>query len=361
MRLLRFAGPAEDGHHLVVEAFDNGERFLLDVDDRFREAARSDLPRLGRLEPVGDIVLTPKEIQTRVRAGAAPEQIAADAGVSNDRVLRFAYSVLQERSRVAGEALRSRARKGSADGPLVLFGETVEARFTAHGVNPNTVRWDAVRPDDGDWHVLAIWRGGDTERTAKWSFSLTGRVLTPLEPTAEELLSDRPVQPVEPTLGRNGLRSVRPGETLPSSQVDDGFFDQDAPQVVGPGTGISLAGPLAPSRSESDLNRRIAARLADKLAKDTPTDAILAEFGGDGPSDIADDDDVAPDEAFTDAVPVISAVPVIGAHHAPTVDDGAIPLPFDVVDAGAETEQNDERARIPSWDDILLGVRPKHD
>jgi hypothetical protein len=118
-------------------------------------------------------------------------------------VLRFAGPVLDERARVAGEARRAKARRRSDaldDGQLVVFGEAVDARFAAHGIDPADVNWDAHRRDDGQWAITANWIGGESEHTAEWVFQLSSRTVAPADDTAADLLSDRPIRPLLPNL-----------------------------------------------------------------------------------------------------------------------------------------------------------------
>jgi hypothetical protein len=415
MRLLRFVGLADDGSHVVVEATDGSDQFILPIDDKLRDAARSDLPRLnGRSVSPLPSALSPKEIQTRVRSGEDPEDVAAAYGIPVERVLRFAYSVLQERARVSSEARRGRARRNGSDGNLVPFGEAVDERFAAHGILATAVGWDAIRTEDGEWHVVARWRGGEADREAWWNFTLSTRTLTPLDDTATELLSDRPVQPIEPV--RPQLRTVLPGEravvSLPVRTPDDGFFDQEAldsrdqstarapqislaPQAIAPKpTAVRAATPVEQAAIPSDWRPDLIARLR---AAESPT----SQQGPDAPSPNASDhtDDARMESTDTAAVAlgvVPALVPDFAPHSGATQNDGApqngsapgnesapkvhgrttgspvglfgtredpsapvLPLAFG--DDLVADESHDERARIPSWDDILLGVRPKHD
>ena len=103
MRQLRLVGLAEDGDSLLLES-PTGESYRLPLDERVRAACRGDLTRLGQIEIESDNPLRPREIQARVRAGESAEQVSVSSGTALDRVLRFAYPVLQERSRVVAQA-----------------------------------------------------------------------------------------------------------------------------------------------------------------------------------------------------------------------------------------------------------------
>ena len=69
MRVLRYVGPGDDDRHLLVEAVEGNEQFILHITDEMRQAARTDLPRLGNGRILRESTVTPREIQVRVRAG----------------------------------------------------------------------------------------------------------------------------------------------------------------------------------------------------------------------------------------------------------------------------------------------------
>jgi hypothetical protein len=194
MRLLRLVGPGEDGTSVVVEAVEpgslDGERFELSLDDRLRSLATTEraLPASGagpsgpRAEGSGPVP-TPREIQVRVRAGETAQAVADEAGIPLDRVMRFAYPVLQERVRVTDEARRARARRGG-DGLLVPFGELLDSRLVRHGVEPAAVRWDAYRREDGGWTVTSEFSSHQRTVRAKFSFALLNRTVSALDDIA---------------------------------------------------------------------------------------------------------------------------------------------------------------------------------
>src|ERR1700712_2835148 len=113
MRLLRLVGLGGDGKSLLLESVDGNEQFTLPIDERLRNVSSSDLPRLPVPESEASKAPSPREIQTRIRAGESAQGLADDAGIPVERVMRFAYPVLQERIRVVDEARRARARGGS--------------------------------------------------------------------------------------------------------------------------------------------------------------------------------------------------------------------------------------------------------
>ncbi len=300
MRQLRFVGPGDESEHVVVESVDGDEQFVLKIDDALRMAIRPEDPAVTvstRVAPEPASSIRPREIQMRVRGGEAPHTVASEAGISIDRVLLFAGPVLEERTRMAGEARRARARRSTPDGQLVNFGEAVDERFTTHGIDPAGVAWDSYRREDGQWIVSAGWRGGDSERVAEWAFSLTARAVTPLDETAADLLSDRPIRPVV-------------------SIVPDAPASADAPTGPLPRT-IDLGRPAAGDEE-----------LFDQAAQDEPP------------------------------LPLQLVEPVAARSGKPRGDSASRRV---ATHEDETEEQKAARARIPSWDDILLGVRRKRD
>ena len=206
MRVLRLVGPGEDGTSLIVEAVEagslEGERFTLSLDDRLRTMAtippdqQTETPESTPAESSGPVP-SPREIQVRVRSGESAQAVADEAGIPLERVMRFAFPVLQERVRVTDEARRARARRGG-DGLLVPFGELIDSRLGRHGVDPASVRWDAYRRVDGGWTVTSKFSSHERDVLAKFSFALVNRTVSALDDIAADLLSDRPVQALLP-------------------------------------------------------------------------------------------------------------------------------------------------------------------
>ncbi len=139
MRALRVVGLHEDGKSIVLEDPASRTRFLLPADERLRAAARGDITRLGQIEIELESQMRPREIQQRIRAGESVEQVAAGAGVTAQRVERYAYPVLLERSRTA--ELAQSAHPVREDGPDVqTLGEVIAYAFGVRGHDYSTVR-----------------------------------------------------------------------------------------------------------------------------------------------------------------------------------------------------------------------------
>jgi hypothetical protein len=215
MRELKVVGLDVDGKRIICETADASEKFTLRPDDRLHAAVRGD--RVGSTPPPVDVevpnVLRPKDIQSRIRAGASVEQVASAAGESISRVERFAHPVLLERSRAA--ELATAAHPVLADGPAVLtLLETVTSALISRGLDPESTNWDAWRNEDGRWTVQLAWKAGRSDLQAHFRFSpgAHGGTATAFDDAAAEL--------IDPNFDRPPLRSVAPVPVLDVSEPE---------------------------------------------------------------------------------------------------------------------------------------------
>jgi hypothetical protein len=202
VRALRVVGLGEDGKTVICEDPIRGERFQLPADERLRAAARGDVTRLGQIEIELESQMRPREIQARIRAGESVEQVAAASGLPADKVDRFAYPVLLERSRTAD--LAQRAHPVREDGPDVqTLGEVVAHAFGLRGQEYSEASWDSWKSEEGKWVVQLRWTAGRSDNHAHWSFhpGAHGGTVTPLDDHALDLLDPNPSR---------SLRTVRP-------------------------------------------------------------------------------------------------------------------------------------------------------
>lgn len=182
MRTLRLVGLSDDGSSLllVADTDDGEEKFALPVDERVRAAARGDSRRLVQIDVDQGTELPPRVIQSRIRSGETPEQVAAATGARVERIMRFARPVLQERERVAEQAREARVRLTDST-PGTTLQQFMTERLRLIDTDVDAVVWDAYRSDTGAWVVTGEWRAGDKSGTARWTFDLPSRTVAPLD------------------------------------------------------------------------------------------------------------------------------------------------------------------------------------
>jgi len=217
MRALRVVGITEGDGELSVVLEDPGrrERFSVPADEQLRAAARGDLTRLGQIAIELESQLRPREIQARIRAGASVEQVASAAGVPQQKIERFAYPVLLERSRTAEVA--QRAHPVRVDGPdSRMLGDVVAHTFGLRGQEYTDAEWDSWKGDDGRWVVALSWRAGRSDNEAHWTFQpgAHGGTVTAVDEHASDLVEGLPARP---------LRTVGP-------VIDIARQDEQAPE-----------------------------------------------------------------------------------------------------------------------------------
>jgi len=243
MRALRVVGISEHSGELSVVLEDSArqERFTVPADEQLRAAARGDLTRLGQISIELESQLRPREIQARIRAGASVYQVAAAAGVPPQKIERFAYPVLLERSRTAEVAQRAHPMR--ADGPDTrMLGDVVAHTFGLRGQEYHSAEWDSWKGEEGRWVVALSWRAGRSDNRALWTFQpgAHGGTVTAIDEHAHDLVEGLPARP---------LRTVGP-------VIDISRPDEQPPAAPEEGHALrAAASDIAARRDVSDWSR----------------------------------------------------------------------------------------------------------
>ncbi|MGH8894870.1 MAG: septation protein SepH [Actinomycetes bacterium] len=177
---LRLVALTPDRSHLVLEDSDS-RQFRVPVDERLAAALRSDRDRSdrsrpGQLEIALESQLSPREIQARIRAGHSVEEVSRAAGISAERVERYASPVIAEREHVVEQAQRAPARRASG-GKAPGLADLVELRLAEQSAARESTEWDAWRGDDDRWTVRLCYLAGGRARVATWTFDPRGCLL----------------------------------------------------------------------------------------------------------------------------------------------------------------------------------------
>ena len=251
MRALRVVGYGEDGV-VILEDPDRRERFTVPADERLRAAARGDVQRLGQMSMELESQLRPREIQARIRAGASVEQVAAAAGVPLQRIERFAYPVLLERSRTSEMARQAHPIR--EDGPdLRTLSEVVEHTFGLRGQSYEQAEWDSFRGEDNKWVVTLSWSVGRSDISARWTYhpGAHGGTVTALDEHATDLVDGHLSRPPR-----------RVGPVIDFSKPEEGEAAPASPDAATPATAAQPSGTAVDRAAE-----RVSARAAQDRAR----------------------------------------------------------------------------------------------
>jgi Protein of unknown function (DUF3071) len=189
VRRLEVVAVSDDGTYvLLATARDSAHpTHSVRIDGRLHAAVRGKLDDSVRRESE----LSPKEIQARLRAGDAPEQVAKAAKVPVSRVMRYAGPVISERERIVDQARAAVMQRSRGPAPSVPLGLAAEKRLASTaGLRPDTVSWTARRRDDGAWVVSLGYVAKGGSRTATWLWQPAGRALTSLNSLGARLGAD---------------------------------------------------------------------------------------------------------------------------------------------------------------------------
>jgi len=304
MRELKVVGLDADGKRIICETADTAEKFAVRVDNRLKAAVRGDRAASNQTQIEVEVEvpnsLRPRDIQSRIRAGASVEQLAAASGVSPERIMRFAHPVLLERSRAA--ELASASHPILPDGPSVLtLLETVTGALISRGLDPEATKWDAWRNEDSRWTAQFGWKAGRSDNVAHFRFSpgAHGGTTTAFDDAATEL--------IDPNYTRPALRSVAPLAQL--------HFEESVAEI-----------PMPAYQPEPE-----------PAPEPTPAPVVVMP-----PAPVA---------------PPVPAAPVAP----PAPEPIPAPEPAAVVEtpepAAPAAKPRKKKPEIPAWEDVLLGVR----
>ncbi|MGJ7451443.1 septation protein SepH [Aquipuribacter sp. MA13-13] len=223
MDTLRLVEVTAEGDLVLMTG--DGRRFSLSVDEQVRSAVRRS--RNGtHVAPTSDRP-GPREVQSRIRAGADAEQVALQTGLDVDYVRRFEGPVLAERAHVAELAQATAVDRGGD--PTLTLERVVLDVLTGEGHDVDDITWDSRRSDGTRWEVVVVAGAGTTRSQATWAFDTSTRSLEPVDGEAERLTG------VE---RRRRLSAVR-----------DTVFDVERPAATAPRGGtVDLLDALARQR-----------------------------------------------------------------------------------------------------------------
>jgi len=180
---LIFVGRSDDNSALVFMDED-GQEFRVEVDDHIvRDVSK---PKQTESES-NAIGISPRDIQTRIRRGESPENIAAEAGVPIDRIERYAGPVFAERQYIAVKARETFVRRPHGE---IRLEEIVVNQLIARNVDILSLEWDSYRRDDNRWTITVLWASGSGTGGASWIYDPLGHSVIALDDEARWLFDE---------------------------------------------------------------------------------------------------------------------------------------------------------------------------
>ena len=243
MHELIFVGRTDDNQGLILMDED-GREFVVAIDDDLVRNTTTAVRNSVQAE--NDLGISVRDIQTRIRRGESLAAIAHEAGMSIERVERFAGPVFAERSYIATQAQQTLVRRPLGD---ITLRDLVIAQLESRGVDVLGLDWDSWRREDSRWNVSVTWPSGDGSGVATWIFDNVGRTVVSLDDEArwlfQESLSE--TAPSE-TDARPRLVAIPSEVSYEEEDRDDGLA---APAWVGPGQ-PTIPVPVQPVQTSTD-------------------------------------------------------------------------------------------------------------
>lgn len=371
----------------LVVATETGEEFRLIVD----ETVLAELRQLSRRDS-GPSKVSPREIQSLVRAGKSRAEIAELTGLEEADIERYEEPVLAERRYILelAQAVPVRTTQ-EEEGAEQQFGTVIAERLV--GLGAQRTEWTSWRDEEAGWMVALNFVSHDVAHRAVWTFEHRKGQLAPITPDAVTLskqgeVGDRLIPKLRAVDDLNRTERFDSDafdpEQLTAEFGDEAQAEQSEPVVSGP---VAPDHPSTGSIPTIDMEAEFARRRSiDERAIKTPEpelpdlgqtadllDALRrrrGERGADGqlpPSESGQSvNPPVPLPGFLDAAPT-GAAPV----DTTPIDTVGIDAPAPQASGSDETAGDDGQASgarrgkgrpsIPSWDDILFGTRSEED
>ncbi len=376
LRLVR-----REDQSLVVET-EAGEVYRLIVD----ESVLAELRHLNRKERDTPRV-SPREIQSLVRAGKSRSEIADLTGADESDIERYEEPVLAERRFILASAQAVAVRTSPAEGAEEQFGVVIAERLV--GLGADQVGWSSWRDEEAGWMIGLEFESHEVSHRAIWSFEHRKGVLAPLTPDAVTLskqgdVGDRLIPKLRAVDAADARDRFDSGAFDPETLTADfdeveGADDAQAAETTQPRSGAEAAfasrhpstGSIPIVDAGAEFARR---REIDQRAIKTP-EPELPDLGQ--TADLLDAlrkrrgerESAAPQPPFThsaaegDPVQLFAAEGVEDRKGQPGSGQAPAAGTESVAESVAAERPRKGRGRtaIPSWDDILFGTRSDED
>lgn len=155
------------------------------------------------------------QIQSLIRAGAEPEQVAQRYGLSETLIRRFSSGVETEKQYAIEQFFMLPAPK---DSRVRTISELIERTLAAAGIGMESVKWSATRRGLEPWKITARFESAGNHVSASWSWDMHDNTMVCLDETAKKLIGenranddngDGPNFPISLNIPGDSVRSAR--------------------------------------------------------------------------------------------------------------------------------------------------------
>ena len=354
-------------------------------------------PPPSQLEIPMESALSPREIQSRVRAGDSVEEVARIAGMSVEWVEPYAGPVIAEREYIAQLAQSHQVRRSGETIPHRSLGQVVEDRLSARGVNLATLSWDAWRLEGRRWLVQVRYESGKSHREAHFVYDASGRFSLPDNDDALWLLGlhstshgpqpgrRRREEESEPTVDLNDdialVRVVQPHadelrdldadtDADSDNDADDAYSEAELAEIngvydiVSPQSGMDVLYDMLSGFDEDSV--QIYAGLIRDGHRVPPESVAQAPAEAPEPNQPEDQTEpIRPRRGRTaKAAPATEPAPSQPAPSQPELEQPSLveqrseeeaPTQPEAKAAPETPRTRRKRAQVPSWDEIMFG------
>ncbi|MFZ9986270.1 MAG: septation protein SepH [Candidatus Nanopelagicales bacterium] len=211
--------------------------------------------------------MSPREIQSRLRAGATVAELAEESGMPVEAIDRFSGPPLAERSFVCEQARACIVRPGTDDlATMVARGLSGTAR--------DDLAWDSWRRPDGRWTVIAT--TGDAEPLSTWVYDPRSRSVQPDDAASHRLASEDVVVPLPSARAERASTATITVEREPAATTAD---EPEPPAIDEPPAAEASADSSAQEAEDTAPSRQRVKSRKGKRASVPRWDEILFGAG----------------------------------------------------------------------------------
>lgn len=368
-----------------------GMLFGVTVDDTLEHAIleakqlKAEKQRYQQTPPTSSLPIS--QIQSLIRAGAEPEQVAQRYGLSETLVRRFSSGVETEKQYAIEQFFMLPAPK---DSRVHTISELIERTLAAAGIGMESVSWSATRRGLEPWKITARFESAGNRVSASWSWNMHDNAMVCLDATAKKLVGENrasddgdegPNFPISLNIPGDSVRSARIERAVSAwraPQSDSAASPaQPAPATVSPAATPSAATPSQdrgaankpplPSASKPVPNPAAATRPHQQttpVSALTPTHDTRTQQTSASPSSTRRDTptehdvhhvDTAAEQSGQSAVQNASDTDATATRKLSGDTSQAQTAANQAHDAKSQRRAHGKGRKMPSWDEILFG------